>query len=298
MRTAVLNGRLQLVMAEGYVDVARASGGRWGPLPEEALERWASFRDWASSVSPGAVDGHLDGVPGAPVPRPRQVFAVALNYAEHAAEGGREVPTAPLIFTKFVSCLAGAHDDVVLPTANVDFEAELVVVIGSLCRSVSEDAAWGHVAGLMPGQDLSERVIQRAGSPPQFSLGKSFPGFGPIGPYLVTIDEVPDPDDLELGCSIAGGEVLQAGRTSQMIFAVPELVSRLSRICPLLPGDLIFTGTPAGVGAARQPPRFLEAGEELITYVAGVGEMRNRLVAPPPESSSDHGLSGALTAGN
>lgn len=297
MRTAVVNGRLQLVMPEGYLDVARASGGRWGPAPEEALERWTRFRDWASTVSPGAVDGRDDGVLGAPVPRPRQVFAVALNYGEHAAEGGREVPAAPLIFTKFVSCIAGARDDVVLPTANVDFEAELVVAIGSLCRSVSEEAAWDHVAGLMPGQDLSERVIQRAGSPPQFSLGKSFPGFGPIGPHLVTIDEIPDPNDLELGCSTTGGEVLQKGRTSQMIFGVPELITRLSRICPLLPGDLIFTGTPAGVGVARKPPRFLQPGEELITYVAGLGEMRNRLVAPREDAATDRARAGALTSG-
>lgn len=280
MRTALIDGRLHLVLPSGHVDVVQASNGRWGPSPATAFEDWDNFSAWAVTVDASAAREPDPGtLYGPPVPDPRQVFAVALNYSEHAREGGREVPDAPLIFTKFASCMAGAYDRIVLPTENVDFEAELVVAIGRRCDSVSVGDAWRHVAGLMVGQDLSERVVQRAGSPPQFSLGKSFPGFGPIGPHLVTVDELDNPDDLEIGCSIAHGEVLQKGRTSQMVFSVPELMSRISAVCPLLPGDLIFTGTPAGVGAARQPPRYLVAGEELVTYIEGLGEMRNVLVA-------------------
>lgn len=281
MRSALVDGRHQLVLETGYLDVETASKGRWGPAPENAFDDWDNFHAWADSASASTAATQPTAVRlGPPVPQPRQVFAIALNYREHVAEAGRDVPDAPLVFTKFPSCLTGPYDEIVLPTEHVDFEAELVVVIGRRCDAVTEERAWSHVAGLTAGQDISERVIQRAGSPAQFSLGKSFPGFAPIGPHLVSTDEFGDPDDLELGCSIADGEVLQKGRTSQLIFPVPELIARISRICPLLPGDLIFTGTPPGVGAARQPPRFLVPGEALITHVEGVGEMHNQLIGP------------------
>jgi 2-keto-4-pentenoate hydratase/2-oxohepta-3-ene-1,7-dioic acid hydratase in catechol pathway len=146
---------------------------------------------------------------------------------------------------------------------------------------VAESAAWDHVAGLTVGQDLSERIVQWAGAG-QFSLGKSFPGFGPMGPWLVTPDEVPNRDDLELGCAI-DGETVQKSRTSNMVFGVSRLVAELSAVLPLLPGDVIFTGTPAGIGAARKPPRFLKPGEVLTSYVEGIGTLRNRLVAAPAE---------------
>ena len=128
--------------------------------------------------------------------------------------------------------------------------------------------AWDHVAGLAVGQDLSERISQLAGSPPQFSLGKSFPGFGPIGPWLVTVDEFSDPDDLELGCSI-NGETMQHARTRDLVFSIPQLIRALSAVLPLLPGDVIFTGTPAGVGLGRDPQRWLAPGDELVSYVEG-----------------------------
>jgi 2-keto-4-pentenoate hydratase/2-oxohepta-3-ene-1,7-dioic acid hydratase in catechol pathway len=140
----------------------------------------------------------------------------------------------------------------------------------------------------MIGQDLSERTLQLAGPAPQFSLGKSFPGFGPIGPVLVTPDELADPDDIELGCALAGTsaepvEILQKGRTSDLILPVAELIARLSAILPLLPGDLIFTGTPAGVGAGRKPPRFLAPGQTLVTWAEGIGELRNPMIANPTD---------------
>jgi 2-keto-4-pentenoate hydratase/2-oxohepta-3-ene-1,7-dioic acid hydratase in catechol pathway len=162
----------------------------------------------------------------------------------------------------------------------VDWEVELVVVIGRRCERVAQPDAWSHVAGVMVGQDLSERQLQLSGSVPQFSLGKSFQGFGPTGPELVTIDELDDPDDLTLGCGLGDGAALQTGRTRDMIFPVPELIARLSAVCPLLPGDLIFTGTPAGIGGGRKPPKFLQPGDVLISWIDGVGFLQNPMISP------------------
>jgi len=162
---------------------------------------------------------------------------------------------------------------VVLPSNYVDWEVELVVVIGRGGHRIPENRAWEHVAGLTIGQDLSERRVQTAGRPAQFALGKSFPGFGPTGPVLVTPDELPDPDDLALS-NILNGTVVQQARTSQMLFPVPELIARISAVVPLLPGDLIFTGTPAGVGVQRTPPRYLRPGDELVGQIEGIGELR------------------------
>ncbi len=153
-----------------------------------------------------------------------------------------------------------------------------MAVIGSHAHRVGEDEAWDHVAGLTVGQDISERILQAAGPSPQFSLAKSLPGFGPMGPWLVTPDEFSDRDDLELGCSI-NGEQMQKGRTRDLIFSVPALVSKLSHKLPLLPGDVLFTGTPAGVGLGRDPQRWLTPGDELVSYVSGIGELRQRFVA-------------------
>ena len=150
----------------------------------------------------------------APVPRPRQVFAIGLNYAAHAAEAGVESPTFPPTFTKFPTCLTGPDATVELPSEFVDWEVELVVVIGRLAHEVAEGNGWSHVAGLTVGQDLSERIVQTRPPAPQFSLGKSFPGFGPIGPWVVTPDELDNPDDLALGCTVNGEEV-QKSRTSR-----------------------------------------------------------------------------------
>jgi 2-keto-4-pentenoate hydratase/2-oxohepta-3-ene-1,7-dioic acid hydratase in catechol pathway len=215
---------------------------------------------------------------GNPVPAPRQIFAIGLNYADHARESRLDVPAVPPVFTKFASSLFGPRGDIALPPGQVDWEVELVAVIGRRAHRVSPHDAWDYVAGLSVGQDISERVLQMAGSPPQFSLGKSFPGFAPIGPVLVTPDEVPDKDDLELGCSV-NGEQVQKGRTSEMVFPVPELIARLSAVTPLLPGDVVFTGTPAGVGLGRSPQRFLAAGDALHSYIVGIGEMHHRFVA-------------------
>jgi 2-keto-4-pentenoate hydratase/2-oxohepta-3-ene-1,7-dioic acid hydratase in catechol pathway len=282
MKVANLRGRLTLVTTTGGVDVESASRGRFGADPQAVFDQWAAFCEWAEGVRAAAGIEVAEADLGPPVPRPRQVFGIGLNYREHAAESGMPTPENPATFTKFPTCITGPAADVELPTAMVDWEVELVVVIGTLARRVAADAAWGHVAGLMVGQDLSERVVQWSGGG-QFSLGKSFPGFGPVGPWIVTPDELATPDDLELGCSV-DGEQVQKARTSDMVFSVPRLIAELSAILPLLPGDLIFTGTPAGIGATRKPPRFLKPGEVLTSYIEGIGRLRNRLVAAPAQA--------------
>src|SRR5580704_9333799 len=270
-----------LLTAAGAVDVARASDGRFGPAPQSGYDRWADLAAWAAAA------GTLDAEPfdvallDAPSPVPRQAFGIGLNYGDHAAEAGMSVPRQPSVFTKFPSCLTGTYGEIeVPPDSHTDWEVELVAVIGTAARHVPEARAWDHVAGLTVGQDVSERKTQLSGGAPQFSLGKSFPGFGPTGPWLVTPDELADPMDLELRCSV-DGRTLQDGRTRDMIFSVPELVARISAVCPIMAGDLIFTGTPSGVGMGRKPPEFLRPGTTLVSTIEGVGELRNALVAGP-----------------
>ncbi|MGD0385495.1 MAG: fumarylacetoacetate hydrolase family protein [Solirubrobacteraceae bacterium] len=273
MRLANLNGRLMAADAGcGFVDVALASEGRFDPDPQLVYERWEEFLAWSSS---GALlgDGDQLGVEalGPPVPRPRQLFAVALNYAEHAAESGSDAPTVPQIFTKFPSCLAGPRTGVTLPGAFTDWEAELVVVIGHRAHHVTSGQAWEYVAGLMVGQDLSARDVQRSGPTPQFSLGKSFPGFGPTGPWLVSVDEYGE-GDAEIEC-VLNGERVQHASTGDMTFSIAQLIAHISSITPMLPGDLMFTGTPPGVGAHRRPPVFLRDGDELVSRISRIGEI-------------------------
>ena len=213
-------------------------------------------------------------VDGSPKSFPvRRIYCVGRNYAEHSKEMGHD-PTreAPFFFQKNPDSLLidGAPFPYPSKSKDVHHEVELVVAIGRAAHRVSEEAAYGHVAGFMVGQDLSERVVQLAGPVPQFSLGKSYPGFAPLGPALVTVDEIEHPDDLELGCRL-GDEVLQRGRTRDLMFSVPELISRLSAVCPLLPGDIIFTGTPSGVGNARDPKRFIPPGSVLIFKLTLLG---------------------------
>jgi 2-keto-4-pentenoate hydratase/2-oxohepta-3-ene-1,7-dioic acid hydratase in catechol pathway len=282
VRLGVLGGRAVLVRGERAADVGRASRGRLPTDPTALLEQWQTVRDWAAGASEDAYDIELDpAVLQAPVPRPRQVFAVALNYPPHVAEAGYAPPADPLVFTKFPSCVTGPNTTVALPEGRVDWEVELVAVIGRETYRASEEQAWESVAGLTVGQDLSERVSQLQGSPPQFSLGKSFPGFGPTGPVLVTPDEFEDPDDLEI-TGLLNGRVVQHDRTKSMIFPVPELIARLSAVLPLLPGDLVFTGTPAGVGNRMDPPRYLTEGDELVSRIEGIGELRQHFTAVHP----------------
>jgi 2-keto-4-pentenoate hydratase/2-oxohepta-3-ene-1,7-dioic acid hydratase in catechol pathway len=275
VRIANVEGRLVLVTPEETaVDVATASDGRFGPDPMSALEDWEAFTDWASTM-PGPGGAFDPGELGPPVPRPPQVFAIGVNYREHADEAGYPPGSLPVTFTKFPSSLTGPDAVVALPEGNVDWEVELVVAIGRGGHLIDRELAWNHIAGLTIGQDLSERVAQLEGTRPQFSLAKSHPGFSPTGPWLVSVDEFEDPGDLAISCSL-DGEVMQDSRTSRMIYDIPELIARLSAVVSLLPGDLIFTGTPSGIGNARTPKRFLHAGQALVSTIEGIGQITTR----------------------
>jgi 2-keto-4-pentenoate hydratase/2-oxohepta-3-ene-1,7-dioic acid hydratase in catechol pathway len=238
----------------------------------DVFERWGEVLRHATAASTAATATVAAAALGPPSPRPRQVFAIGLNYAAHAAESGQPVPAHPTTFTKFPTCITGPHVEVALPSESVDYEIELVAVIGRRAERAKAATAWSYVAGLMVGQDLSERVVQLRPPAPQFSLGKSFPGFGPTGPWLVTPDEFDDPDDLALVCRL-NDEVVQSSRTSDLIFSVGEIIERVSAITPMLPGDLVFTGTPAGVGMGRTPPRYLSPGDVLESTIEGIGRI-------------------------
>jgi 2-keto-4-pentenoate hydratase/2-oxohepta-3-ene-1,7-dioic acid hydratase in catechol pathway len=284
MRIANLSGRLVLVTPEGTaaLDVERASQGRFSADPQAVYESWPEFTAWAADIDLAAAVPFAPADLGAPAPAPRQVLAIGLNYADHVAESGFEVPEEPTVmFTKWQSCLTGPVTEVELPDGgHTDWEVELVVVLGRRAFRISAEEAWDYVAGLTAGQDISERLLQSAGPSPQFSLAKSLPGFGPTGPWLVTTDEFDNPDDLELGCSVNGNQ-MQRGRTRDLIFSVPAMLAALSRRLPLLPGDILFTGTPAGVGLGRTPQVWLTPGDELVSYISGIGELRQRFIAAP-----------------
>lgn len=274
MRIANLNSRAHLLCQDGAVDIAEASAGAFGPDPMSLYCRWTDFLAWASAqteFTPSSDYGPEEL--GAPIPQPRQVFAIGLNYAEHAAETGM-VGTSdiPPLFTKFASALTGPNGRIVLSGSAVDWEVELVVAIGIETTGVSADDAWNHVAGVMVGQDLSDREVQMSGPCPQFSLGKSFPGYGPTGPALVTLDEIAASGPLRLRCWI-NDTLVQDATTDQMLMPIPTLIERISAVCTLYPGDLIFTGTPAGVGMGQTPPRYLKPDDAIRTRIDGVGEM-------------------------
>lgn len=281
MKVANVNGRAALVIGDQIADVATVSAGRFGPDPMDLYLRWGSFVEFAATVTDATgplVETELRN----PVPRPRQVFAVGINYRSHAEEAGLSLPEVPAVFTKFPASLAGPYDDVEVFGPAIDWEAELVVIMGHTADRLPERDAWSAVAALAVGQDISDRHLQFAAGA-QFSLGKSRRGYGPIGPWAVTLDEFANPGDLAVGCSL-NGEKMQDARTGDLIFSVPRLVADISAVVPLWPGDVIFTGTPSGIGAVRQPPVFLKPGDVLETWVEGVGQIRNRLV-PAREGS-------------
>jgi 2,4-diketo-3-deoxy-L-fuconate hydrolase len=274
MRLSALDGRAVVCTGSGHVDIETESGGRFPASVNDVLERWEDVDEWANQFPAAPTEF---GTGQVPVSNPRQIFAIGLNYIDHASETGMGVPTAPVVFTKFASSLAGPDVDVKLPDGSVDWEVELVVAVGRGGRNIPESEAWERMAGVMVGQDLSERRAQLAGPAPQFSLAKSHAGFAPIGPAVVTLNELADRDSIQLWCDI-DGERVQEGSTSDMVFSVPELVARLSSVVALLPGDLIFTGTPPGVGMGRSPERYLQPGQTLTSGALGVGTLRQRLV--------------------
>ena len=288
MRIGNLDGRLTLFRDGGAVDVEQASGGVFSQDPQAVYRRWDEFSQWAAQ-QPGVPQPYSADKLGPPAPRPEQVFGIGANYRGHAAEGGLEVPEWPMVFTKYVSSFAAPAGVVELPTDTVDWEVELVVVVARTAFHVRPERGWDYVAGLTLGQDLSERTTQLLGQLPQMSMGKSFPGFSPTGPYLVTPDEFDDPGDLQISC-LLNDDVMQKASTADLVHSVPKLICELSSVLPLSPGDVIFTGTPEGVGHIRKPPRYIQPGDVLVSRLEGVGEMRHTFVAanlPTPSSRKD-----------
>ncbi|MGF6997117.1 fumarylacetoacetate hydrolase family protein [Paraburkholderia sp. GAS32] len=279
MRLGNLSGRLTLFTDKGAIDVEQASDGRFASDPQAIYDRWGEFVGWHAQTSlDSQVTPFSNDDLGPPAPRPRQVFAIGANYRAHAAEGNFPVPEFPMVFTKWVSSFIGPVAKIVVPGDTVDWETELVVVVGKQAHNVADGQGWQYVAGLTAGQDVTERTVQLRGNAPQFAPSKSFPGFSPSGPWLVTPDEFADPGNLAIGCTL-NGEQMQNARTSDMVFPVPRIIEELSRIVTLEPGDVIFTGTPAGVGLHCNPPRFLRPGDELVTTIEGIGQMHHRFVA-------------------
>ena len=281
-------------LATGIVDRCR---GCWWWKETSVPMFPPALIDWRSVVAEGAPA--LDRVARAcksaarirtddvrwcpPISNPRKIFAVGRNYAEHALEQGASLPDEPIIFSKLPTTLIGHQQEVRLSRLSdqVDYEAELVVVIGRGGREICREHALQHVAGYMCGNDITARDWQKHKPGGQWLLGKSFDTFAPTGPYLVTADEVSDPQQLDIRLRL-NHQTMQDSHTGRQIFPVDHLIAYLSAVATLEPGDLIFTGTPPGVGFARTPPVFLQPGDVLEVEVAGLGCLRNRVVAPAP----------------
>ena len=282
-RLANVDGRAALVAGDDYFDLETVSGGSLGPDPMAALESPERLHELTASLGDASPTGSLADVTlDAPVPRPRNCYGIGLNYKAHADEASMDLPPAPMVFTKFPSCIVGPTADVEMRSDSVDYEAEIVAVIGTGGKDIAEADAWNHVIGLTAGQDISDRPVQFASKPPHFDLGKSFDTFGPMGPTLVSLDQFDDLDNVRVTGSV-NGEERQNAPMSSMIFSIPVLIAYLSRITTLQTGDVIYTGTPDGIGFAQG--KLLKDGDVLTTTVDGVGTMTNRCVRV-----ADHGL--------
>jgi acylpyruvate hydrolase len=266
--------RVATVRTDSTTRAVRVDGDHLTYLPyADVGELISSGPDWQKRAG----DGGEETSPAAaaiyapPITAPEKIICVGLNYADHAAEAGMALPQYPTIFAKYSRSMIGAHDPLVLPANSdaVDWEAELGVVIGSTARRVNIEQAWNSVAGYTIINDISMRDWQER--TPQFLQGKTFESSTPVGPYLVTPDEVDHARDLTLEC-LLNGETMQLSSTAKLIFGVADIISYLSEIITLVPGDVIATGTPAGVGASRPQPRFLRPGDVLVTRIAGLGQ--------------------------
>ena len=277
-RFANVDNRAVLVVGDDYYDIDKISNGALPSDPMLALEMLDDLKQLSDRLSSNlkeiAATGKInDVILGPPVTRPRNAFAVGLNYRNHAKEAGMVVPPVPMVFTKFPSCITGPAGVVEMRSDYVDFEGELVAVIGKTAKNVTAENALQHVAGLCIGQDISDRPAQFASQPPQFNLGKSFDTFGPIGPYLVSLDSIAEDNNLML-TTLVNGQMRQKDSAKDLIFDIPFLISYLSQILTLQCGDIIFTGTPGGVGVVEG--LFLKDGDVIETSIEGLGSMKNR----------------------
>lgn len=272
--------RSAAVRGGAYVDLNQADAG----LPSSVRELLALGGEGRARAQAAAQSGATFGPEGVqllpPIVDPQKVICVGLNYADHARESGMQPPPEPVLFCKFPTSIAAHGDAIVLPpeSQEVDYEAELVVVIGRRGRRIAESEALDYVGGYCCGHDVSARDWQLRKPGGQWLMGKTFDTFAPFGPYLVTADEVPDPNQLAIELRL-NGTTMQRSTTAEFIFRVEPLIAYISNVCTLLPGDLLFTGTPAGVGAARKPPVFLRPGDTAEVEIAGLGLLRNTVVA-------------------
>lgn len=263
----VVDGKVVDLSVAGYSDVSSF-------LADGDKAKAAAANLAADDSAPKLEDVKLH----APVPKSDKFICIGLNYRDHAIESGMAIPELPTVFTKYPNAVCGHGDDIVLPSVSkeVDYEAELAFVIGKRCHKVNKadwnDVVWGYTIV----HDVSARDYQLATS--QWTIGKTFDTFGPMGPTLVSADEIADPHDLRISLDL-NGKTLQDSSTKQLIFDIPYLVEYLSTVMTLEPGDVVSTGTPPGVGFARKPPIYLKPGDECVVKVEGLGELRNRCVA-------------------
>lgn len=262
--------RIFSLQPAGFDDTLAIIRGGWAAR--------AAIEAYLRTVNPSASIALESAVLLAPIPRPGKVICVGLNYRDHAEESKMEIPSTPTIFNKFPTSITGPGAPIILPknSQKPDYEAEFAVVIGQGGRHIPADYWHRHVYGYFCLNDVSARDFQMATS--QWLMGKTFDTFAPTGPWLTTADEIEDPHNLDIKLTI-NGEILQSSNTRHLIFNIPQLIAHLSSVCTLEPGDIISTGTPAGVGFARKPPRWLQPGDEVEVTVTGLGTLKNPVIA-------------------
>lgn len=263
-----------VLLGDNVLGLKAAGFSTLSGIIEQGAEARKSIQVWVDKSPAGEIAPLAKVRMLAPLPRPSKIILVGLNYRDHAIECGAELPAVPTIFSKFSTAVLGPGEEIVLPknSAKPDYEAEFAVVIGKGGRYISQDRWQDHVFGYTNLNDVSARDFQEATS--QWMIGKTFDTFAPFGPAIVTIDEIPDPHALDIQM-IINGEVLQSSNTSQMLFKIPYLIEHISSVFTLEPGDIISTGTPAGVGEAKNPPRWLRPGDDVVVRISGIPELRN-----------------------
>lgn len=261
----------------GVVDNDRVYRLDYGGTMEALIGAWDTTQDLCAQALAGEGRKLSDVTLLAPVSRPGKIFAIGLNYADHIAESGLDTPNEQIWFTKAVTSLNGPFDPIIIPkiSQTVDYEVELVAVIGRGGKNIAETDVPAHVFGYCVGNDVTERFWQHR--TPQWSLGKSFDTHAPIGPWITTADEIADPHSLNISCTV-NGDVRQNSNTEHLVFNIWQQISQLSQAMTLEPGDLVFTGTPGGVGAAMDPMVFLQADDVVVTEIEGLGRMEARLI--------------------
>jgi len=275
-KLGTVGGKAVLIKDDHYFDVASLSNGAISSDSVEALKFQSELSELYDTLSKESATGNLSEIElGNPVPKSPNCYAVGLNYRKHAEESGMDIPEVPMIFTKHTSCFVGPKANVEMRSDYVDWEVELVVVIGKEGKNISKENALEHVAGLCVGQDISDRPTQFATTPAMFNLGKSFDTYGPMGPALVSLDLLENCENLDIECKL-NGETVQKSNTSDLIFNVSSIISYLSEIVSLNVGDTIWTGTPSGVGIASG--KFLKDGDVLTSSIEGLGSMENKCV--------------------